>query len=52
METKQLPASLETFNDKYEEEYSYITFAYEFDEDGYISKVKADDNSTFTLTWE
>ena len=52
METKQLPASQETFNNMHEEEYSYITLTYEFDEDGYISKVKADGNNAFTLTWE
>lgn len=51
METKQLPASLETFNDMYEEEYSYITFTYEFDKEGYISKINSE-YTTYTLVWE
>lgn len=52
MRTNQLPASLEYSNAMYEEEYSYTTFTYEFDQDGYISKIKSANAMTYTLTWE
>lgn len=52
MRTNQLPASLEHSNAMYEEEYSYTTITYEFDEDGYISKINCDNAMTYTLIWE
>ena len=53
--TTQLPASL-TEIDGYSGDKETATFAYEFDKEGYISKItaKATDGSTetYTLTWE
>lgn len=52
MRTSQLPSSI-TWKDYYESETGILT--YEFNNDGYISKItiKEDSNtSTYTLTWE
>ena len=50
MRTTQLPTSI-TWNYGYEDEKS--TLSYEFDKDGYISKITSkEDNSTITITWK
>ena len=56
MRTNQLPSSITwTYNDYYNgTESETTTLTYEFDKDGYISKIKApgEETFTYTLTWE
>ena len=52
MRTNQLPASITWTYSGYDDDTETSILSYEFDNEGYVSKIKSKDGGSYTLTWK